>query len=93
MEKEIINICFREVKNGEFKGAIDAVFLDSEFLENNYRVQCYAHIGQHSSGDISYFRNSTRPAKKEDYQSLLNELKDIYKEYTLKINNRFLLKR
>lgn len=81
-----LNICFREVKHGEYKGSVDCVFLDPETFERNYRLSCYARIGQHSMGCVSYFYNSTKPAK--NYESLLSEIKSIYNEFEIVVHSK-----
>jgi len=81
-------IVFRVVKHGQFKGSIDAVFLGTDHRD---RIQCYAHMGQHSEGDYNYFLQETRPATLEEYKDLLYELKAI--GYTdLKILKRLVKK-
>ena len=80
-DKPLLRVAFREVKHGKFKGEIDAVFLDDNMLQRNYRLQCYSKRGQHSSGDASYFYHSTKPAK--NYTDLLAELCMIYSDYKI----------
>lgn len=43
-------------------------------------VGCYSHVGQHSQGDMDYFREKTIPATEEEYNALYDELKQIYEE-------------
>jgi hypothetical protein len=88
MQRQELNIIFREVKHGDFKGEIDCVFLD--FKEDHYghRVACYAHVGQHSSGDYSYFLHCTKTTTPEKYQSLFNEIKSIYNDYNIVIHSK-----
>jgi len=84
--KQKVIITFREVKHGQFKGDIDAVFLESWHDHYSDQVVCYAHIGQHGSGDYTYFKNNTKPAK--NYDSLLSELKSIYSDCELIIHDK-----
>lgn len=37
-------------------------------------VTCYAHIGQHHECHLDYVKSHTRPAKPNEYASLLAEL-------------------
>jgi hypothetical protein len=60
-------VFFRIEKDGE----VLAVFADSWA---NPRWGCYAHIGQHSECNPYYVKMLTRPAKPDEYASLLNEL-------------------
>jgi hypothetical protein len=46
-------------------------------VSDPYSMECYAHIGQHSSCCYEWYR-STRPAKPEEYADLLAELRRIY---------------
>ena len=86
-KKPVLNITFREVKHGEFKGEIDCLFLDQDtFNKRSFRMSCYSRIGQHSEGDITYFYNNTRPAK--NYDSLLKEIESIYSDYKIVIHNK-----
>ncbi len=81
-----LNVAFREVKSGRFKGDVECVFLDSDTFETNYLLRCYSRVGQHSIGCVSYFYNDTKPAK--DYDSLLKEIQSIYNDYDVVIHNR-----
>ena len=42
--------------------------------ESGYTVQCYQHVGQHSSADYSYCIGQTKPATPNEYNDLYNEL-------------------
>ena len=42
--------------------------------EPGYTVQCYQHVGQHSSADYSYCIGQTKPATPNEYNDLYNEL-------------------
>lgn len=50
---------------------------------------CYTHIGQHSTTDYNYYLRC-KPATKEEYQNLYNELKNIGYEIEVikKINTK-----
>jgi hypothetical protein len=63
-----IEIIFRFWKN-----VVIALF--PYIIDNNRGdVMCYQHIGQHGSADYGYIIESSKPATKEQYQPLLNEL-------------------
>ena len=66
-----------------------AVFPDiphnSDFYGDSL-VTCYAHYGQHGAADIDYV-NELELAKPEQYNELLNELKDVYSNCKLVIMN------
>ena len=50
----------------------------------NYTVTSYMHIGQHSDADYQHVVSKTKLATPVEYESLLSELKGIYKpEYEL----------
>jgi len=53
-----------------------AVFPECKEMGNTQTVLCYSHEGQHSSGELSYFKNLPLSSKKE-YEPLLKELKSI----------------
>lgn len=66
---------------------ITAVF-PSEVGTNEYNMTCYAHIGQHGSCRMGWYR-TTRAAKPEEYAALLAELRQIYlPEYELVVKQR-----
>lgn len=65
-------VIFRKQTDGE----ILAVFPNQ--LEYNLYLECYAHIGQHSTCSLDYYRSDTRPATPEEYADLLAELTAIY---------------
>lgn len=59
------------------EGEVTAVF-PTELGGNHYMdMTCYAHIGQHSSCSMEWYR-ATRPAKPEEYDELFRELRQIY---------------
>ena len=68
---EIVDVIFRKEENGD----ILAVF---PYLSGkDYKVSCYAHMGQHSTMCWTYYRCNTKPAKPEEYKYLYNELVSI----------------
>jgi hypothetical protein len=63
-------------------GEIVAFFPAIAHDVNGQYMVCYAHIGQHSSSCMGYFRECI-PATQEEYASLKAELESL--GYTLKI--------
>jgi dimeric dUTPase (all-alpha-NTP-PPase superfamily) len=74
---------FTEVQFRRFRGEIIAVFPYEIWSENN--VASYMHIGQHS-GCFWGVNNNSKPATKQEYMSLYNELVSI--GYNLQIIKR-----
>lgn len=70
-------IIFRAERTGDFKVEVTAVFPTMAEDYAGRHVTVYAHVGQHSSGSIDWYR-STRPARPEEYADLLAELRGIY---------------
>lgn len=51
-----------------------AVFVDE--VHDGY-IDCYAHLGQHSTCSNSFLRENCRIASKEEYNDLFNELTNL----------------
>lgn len=70
---KIIPVIFRIEKKG---GAVVAVFptLFYHGKERWYEVWCYAHVGQHSEMNYTYYQFETKPATEKQYAKLLKEL-------------------
>ncbi len=73
---EEMPVIFRAERSGEFKGQVTAVF-PTEPGTNEFDMSCYAHIGQHSSCSLDWYRG-TRPATREESLGLMRELRSIY---------------
>ena len=84
IEREEVMVLFRVDRYGDFKGDVTAVFPELEASPG--MMTCYAHIGQHSSCSLGWYREKTRPAKPEEYKDLASELRRI--GYDLKIRQR-----
>jgi len=69
-------VIFRKFREG---GNIVALFPEYAGSTDLQTCMSYMHIGQHSAASIGLLtsRNTTRPAKPEEYADLLNELKQI----------------
>ena len=74
-------VVFRKFKEG------DIIALFPTMHEGNYLINSYMHVGQHCSADYNLV-HSTKPAKKEEYRDLLEELRQIGYE-NLKVYKRY----
>lgn len=84
MEK--LKVIFRKTKNPYTKeNEIIAFF--PEISANYGNIMSYMHIGQSGEASMEFYWNTTK-AKKEEYESLFNELKEIYNEYELVVRQR-----
>jgi hypothetical protein len=91
-----LNICIREVKHGQFKGTIDIIFLDYFSDIYNSQLASFGHVGCigtgycHSSGDFSYFRDSTKNAdiNNPTVKEVLKAFKAIYESSNIIIKTR-----
>jgi hypothetical protein len=79
METNIIKMGTTKVVFKMIDDEVIAIFpnnLYSEVLYGNKVVDCYMHIGQHSSCDIE-FAKGLKDASEEQYKDLKNELEEI----------------
>lgn len=74
--RETLPVLFRTEKVGQFKGHVTAV-LPTLPGTGAHDFTVYAHVGQHSTGTMGWYY-TTRPARPEEYASLLRELQSIY---------------
>ena len=79
-----VPVMFR-IESGEGGDAL-AVFPTLD--EGRGMVQMYSHVGQHSSGQMAYVRQKTRPAKPSEYASLKRELESAPYDYELRVVKR-----
>ena len=77
----ILRVIFRT----DIVGEVTAVLPD--LPANPGRFMIYAHLEQHSEATRGWYR-TTRPARAFEYATLLEELQQIYCEYTLDIGQR-----
>jgi len=61
----------------ESDNSILAVFPTMAESYAGYHMLCYAHVGQHGTCSLDYYRETT-PATPEQYADLLAELRGIY---------------
>lgn len=74
-------VIFRKEKDGE----ILALFPYDIWYSSD--VMSYAHVGQHSGACYNGTIRETKPASREDYTDLLNELQQI--GYNLEIKQKY----
>jgi len=70
-------VIFRANKSGQFKGDITAILPTIPADCNGRYMTCYAHVGQHGNASFDWYRG-TRPARPDEFASLLRELTGIY---------------
>ena len=75
-------VIFRKFKNGE----IIALFPGEKYDNYSGLIMSYMHVGQHGSADYSCIIMKTLPAKEQEYNSLLTELKSL--GYNLQVNKK-----
>lgn len=61
----------------ESQGIITAVFLNEVNHHSRLELVCYERIGQHGGCCIDWVYHSTKPAKPDEYSSLLKELESL----------------
>ena len=83
-------VIFRKEKN-DYTGDWDVVAFFPETYRN-YTLDCYAHIGQHGTADINYYRYDTKKATPEEYKDLYNELTNLV-GYDLRVMQRMTYRR
>ena len=88
MKKELLKVVFRKFNNGE----IIALFPDIKFGCPYYQIMSYMHIGQHDEVDHHAILEQTKLATEEEYQTLLNEIKNIYHDYDIKVMKKLVVK-
>ena len=88
MEKQILKVVFRKFNDGE----IIALFPQIKFGCPHYEIMSYMHIGQHSEVDHHAVVEQTTLATEEEYQALLNEIKNIYYDYDIKVMKKLVVK-
>ncbi|HMA20697.1 MAG TPA: hypothetical protein VKO87_07825 [Gemmatimonadaceae bacterium] len=68
---------------------ITAVFPTLPGTSDPDTMTCYAHIGQHSTCSIGWYREKTRPASPAEYKALQTELEGL--GYVLDVRERLTL--
>lgn len=70
-------VIFRADRSGDFKGQVTAFFPTLPGDPDPWTCTCYAHVGQHGSASVDYYR-TTRAATEAESADLLAELRRIY---------------
>lgn len=83
MEQEQTKVMFRKWKDN---GQIDAIMPELPGTNDPATMTCYAHIGQHSTGDSTWYLDTTVPATPSEYSDLKAELESI--GYNVKVIKR-----
>ena len=84
--KQELKVVFRKFENDE----VIALFL--QFTnKNNYKIESYMHIGQHSECD-PLIVHDTKLATENEYEPLLKEIESIYDDYEIKIMKKLNIK-
>ena len=76
-----VKVIFRKDKEGNL-----IAFLH-ELRVNHGNIMSYMHIGQHSEASYQFY-TETKKANESEYNSLLDELKSIYDDCILVVNQR-----
>lgn len=76
-----VKVIFRKDKEGNI-----IAFLP-ELRVNHGNIMSYMHIGQHSEASHQFYAE-TKKANESEYNSLLDELKSIYDDCILVVNQR-----
>ena len=76
-----VKVIFRKDKEGSI-----IAFLP-ELRVNHGNIMSYMHIGQHSEASYQFY-TETKKANESEYNSLLDELKSIYDDCILVVNQR-----
>lgn len=86
MKKEVLKVVFRKFGNGE------VIALFPQFTnKKKYTIDSYMKIGQHGECDHLIIHD-TKLAKESEYKELLNEIKNIYHEYDIKVMKKLIIK-
>ena len=88
MEKQVLKVVFRKFNDGE----VIALFPEIKFGCPHYEIMSYMHIGQHGEVDHHAVVEQTKLATEEEYQTLLNEIKNIYYDYDIKVMKKLNVK-
>lgn len=91
---ETMPVIFRIKRGKQYEiDGVTAVFPTEPHDRQGCYMTCYAHVGQHGSCTLDWYR-TTRPATEAEYSSLLRELRRIYEVdrgdgvYKLKVYRR-----
>ena len=85
-QKPLVEVLFRKEEDGQILCVFANIFWANPRTDL-LQIECYAHIGQHSTTDYSYIADNTTEASPSEYADLLSEVKNIYSDCDLKIVN------
>lgn len=88
MEK--VKVVFRKAKNPYTK-EYEIIAFFPEIKANYGKILSYMHMGQHGEASMEFYW-STKKATKEEYQTLLEELKAIYDDCELVVKQKITYK-
>lgn len=77
MSNETVDVAFGIELDGEDRSVLAIMPGIAATVGQPDSVTCYAHIGQHSSADLSYCRERLSQADYDEYKDLLEELRRI----------------
>ena len=83
------NVIFRKARYEDGSAEIIAIFPDSyeEYKKmGRYEIDCYTHIGQHSTAALDFYYSNTEKATPSEYKELFEELENI--GYNIRIRQR-----
>ena len=76
-----VKVIFRKDREG------NVIAFLPELRVNHGNIMSYMHIGQHSEASYQFY-TETKKANESEYNSLLDELKSIYDDCILVVNQR-----
>ena len=76
-----VKVIFRKNREG------NVIAFLPELRVNHGNIMSYMHIGQHSEASYQFY-TETKKANESEYNSLLDELKSIYDDCILVVNQR-----
>lgn len=82
--KQIVKVLFRKTGSRKQKRIV-AFFPDT--VVRNGNIMSYEHNGQHCEVPYEFYL-STKPASRLEYAELLDELRNVYKDFKLEIKSR-----
>lgn len=87
-DAEPVPVIFRAERSGDFRGEVTACFPTLPGTYDSGTFQIYAHIGQHGTGSLSWYRG-TRAATEAESASLRAELESAPYRYNLEPRARW----
>lgn len=75
-DREALPIMFVQSDSGEFAGDVTAIFPTLQGT-NAHDVSCYAHIGQHGTASLEWYKTQ-RHCNRAERNALYHELRGIY---------------